>query len=199
MAARWTTGMRFSWAVLDAVREAVGPDFIVGIRMVADEHFETSAFEGGGHRNRQTAPATSGKFDFLNIIRGHIDHGRGTCRCHPDHRHALSAASGFRRRCTRGDEIPGVPCSPHRRCRHSQACDRRGQARHGRHDARPYRRSAYCQEDHGGPRKPDHAPASARPTVSTASTKAARRSVSTMRPPAAKRPIPHVIRKRRTG
>ncbi len=32
--------LRFTWRVIDAVRDAVGPDFIVGIRMVADEDFD---------------------------------------------------------------------------------------------------------------------------------------------------------------
>ena len=65
--------MRFSDLVLDAVRKAVGPDFIVGIRMVADEQWDTglSKEEGVGIAKRL---AGSGQVDFLNIIRGHIDH-----------------------------------------------------------------------------------------------------------------------------
>ncbi|MBP1859452.1 NADH:flavin oxidoreductase [Rhizobium herbae] len=65
--------MRFSDMVLDAVRKAVGPDFIVGIRMVADEQWDIglSREEGVGIARRL---AGSGKVDFLNIIRGHIDH-----------------------------------------------------------------------------------------------------------------------------
>ncbi len=64
--------LRFTWAVIDAVREAVGPDFIVGIRMVADEDWEKGlSKQEGVEIARQIA--ASGKFDFLNIIRGHID------------------------------------------------------------------------------------------------------------------------------
>ncbi|WP_428427709.1 FAD-dependent oxidoreductase [Pararhizobium sp.] len=65
--------MRFSDMVLDAVRKTVGPDFIVGIRMVADEQWDIglSKEEGVGIAKRL---AGSGKVDFLNIIRGHIDH-----------------------------------------------------------------------------------------------------------------------------
>jgi 2,4-dienoyl-CoA reductase-like NADH-dependent reductase (Old Yellow Enzyme family) len=65
--------MRFSDMVLDAVRKAVGPDFIVGIRMVADEQWDIGLTreEGVGIAKRL---AGSGKVDFLNIIRGHIDH-----------------------------------------------------------------------------------------------------------------------------
>lgn len=64
--------LRFTWAVIDAVRRSVGPDFIVGIRMVADEDWEQglSRQEGVAIARRIAA---SGKFDFLNIIRGHID------------------------------------------------------------------------------------------------------------------------------
>jgi NADPH-dependent 2,4-dienoyl-CoA reductase/sulfur reductase-like enzyme len=58
--------------VLTAVREAVGPDFIVGLRMVADEDWEKglSRAEGVEIARRMVA---SGMVDFLNIIRGHID------------------------------------------------------------------------------------------------------------------------------
>lgn len=64
--------MRFSMRVLDAVRKAVGPDFIVGIRMVADEDMETGLSRAEGVEIAQML-ARSGKVDFLNIIRGHID------------------------------------------------------------------------------------------------------------------------------
>lgn len=65
--------MRFSNMVIDAVRKAVGPDFIVGIRMVADEDWDIglSRVEGIEIAKRL---AGSGKIDFLNIIKGHIDH-----------------------------------------------------------------------------------------------------------------------------
>lgn len=64
--------MRFSMRVLDAVRDAVGPDFVVGIRMVADEDLETGLSRAEGVEIAQML-ARSGKVDFLNIIRGHID------------------------------------------------------------------------------------------------------------------------------
>jgi 2,4-dienoyl-CoA reductase-like NADH-dependent reductase (Old Yellow Enzyme family)/thioredoxin reductase len=64
--------LRFTWAVIDAVRKAVGPDFIVGIRMVADEDWEKGlSREEGVEIARRVA--ASGKFDFINLIRGHID------------------------------------------------------------------------------------------------------------------------------
>ena len=64
--------LRFTWGVLDAIRAATGPDFIVGIRMVADEDMQggLSRTEGVEIAQRITA---SDKVDFLNLIRGHID------------------------------------------------------------------------------------------------------------------------------
>ena len=47
--------MRFSDMVLDAVRKAVGPDFIVGIRMVADEDWDIGLSQGRRRRDRQAA------------------------------------------------------------------------------------------------------------------------------------------------
>ena len=64
--------LRFTHRVLDAIREAVGPDFIVGIRMVADEDWEKGlSREEGVEIARRLA--AGGQVDFLNIIRGHIE------------------------------------------------------------------------------------------------------------------------------
>ncbi len=64
--------LRFTWDVLNAVRERVGSDFLVGLRMVADEAWDRglSRTEGVEIARRLAA---SGQVDFLNIIRGHID------------------------------------------------------------------------------------------------------------------------------
>ncbi|MDW6024835.1 NADH:flavin oxidoreductase [Mesorhizobium sp. BAC0120] len=64
--------LRFSFRVLDAVRAAVGPDFIVGIRMVADEDLEQGIGKEEGVEIAKRL-AGSGKVDFLNIIRGTIE------------------------------------------------------------------------------------------------------------------------------
>jgi N-methyl-L-proline demethylase len=64
--------LRFTHMVLDAVRSAVGADFIVGIRMVADEDLEKGLSRAEGVRIAQEL-ASSGKVDFLNIIRGTIE------------------------------------------------------------------------------------------------------------------------------
>jgi N-methyl-L-proline demethylase len=64
--------MAFTWRVIDAVRAAVGEDFVVGIRMVADEGCEEGLSREDGIEIARRL-ATSGKIDFLNIIRGRID------------------------------------------------------------------------------------------------------------------------------
>jgi len=64
--------LRFTWRVIDAVRNAVGADFIVGIRMVADEDFSAGLSKDQGIEIARIL-AASGKFDFLNIIRGSIE------------------------------------------------------------------------------------------------------------------------------
>lgn len=64
--------LRFTHAVTEAVREATGPDFIVGIRMVADEDWDRGLSRQEGVEIARRL-AGGGKIDFLNIIRGHID------------------------------------------------------------------------------------------------------------------------------
>ncbi|PZM07748.1 NADH:flavin oxidoreductase [Rhizobium tubonense] len=83
--------MRFSTMVTEAVRKAVGPDFIVGIRLVADEDWEKGlSREEGVEIARRLA--SSGQIDFLNVIRGHIDHDASLNEVIP---------------------IQGMPASPH--------------------------------------------------------------------------------------
>lgn len=64
--------LRFSNRVIDAVRDAVGPDFVVGVRMVADEDLATGISRDEGVEIARRL-AAGGKVDFLNIIRGHIE------------------------------------------------------------------------------------------------------------------------------
>ncbi len=64
--------LRFTWAVIDAVRAATGPEFIVGIRMVADEDWDKGLSKAEGVEIARRV-AASGRFDFINLIRGHID------------------------------------------------------------------------------------------------------------------------------
>ena len=83
--------LRFTWAVLDAIRAATGPDFIVGIRMVADEDWDKGLSREEGVEIAQRL-AGSGKVDFLNIIRGHIESDAALSKVIP---------------------IQGTPASPH--------------------------------------------------------------------------------------
>lgn len=66
----------FTWEVLDAIRARVGNEFIIGIRYTADETLEggISVAEGLEISRRL---AQSGKVDFLNVIKGHIDTDAG--------------------------------------------------------------------------------------------------------------------------
>jgi 2,4-dienoyl-CoA reductase-like NADH-dependent reductase (Old Yellow Enzyme family) len=64
--------LRFTWAAIDAIRARVGPDFVMGLRLVADEDWDKGlSREEGVEIARRLA--ASGKVDFLNVIRGHID------------------------------------------------------------------------------------------------------------------------------
>ena len=64
--------LRFIFRVLDAIRAGVGADFIVGLRLVADEDWEKGLSREEGIEIAQRLVA-SGQIDFLNVIRGHID------------------------------------------------------------------------------------------------------------------------------
>lgn len=64
--------LRFFLRVLDAVRAAVGPGFIVGTRLVADEDWASGLSREEGLEIARRLVAT-GKLDFLNVIRGHIE------------------------------------------------------------------------------------------------------------------------------
>ena len=64
--------LKFTLDVLAAIRQRVGPDFIVGLRYTADELLARGLSKEDGLEISQILKA-SGQVDFLNIIRGHID------------------------------------------------------------------------------------------------------------------------------
>ena len=64
--------LRFTFRVLEEIRRQVGPDFIVGIRMVADEDWDKGLSREEGVEIAQRLVA-GGQVDFLNVIRGHIE------------------------------------------------------------------------------------------------------------------------------
>ncbi len=91
--------LSFTWAVLKAIRAAVGADFIVGIRMVCDEDWSKGvSTEEGLEIARRIA--ASGLVDFLNVIRGHVDTQAATVKVIPVHGMAtaphLDFAAGIR-------------------------------------------------------------------------------------------------------
>lgn len=63
--------MRLVMDVLRGIRDRIGNDYIVGVRMVCDEDWDKglSANEGVEIARRLTA---SGMIDFVNVIRGHV-------------------------------------------------------------------------------------------------------------------------------
>ena len=64
--------LRFTHLVLDAIRGAVGPKFIVGIRMTADEDWDIGLSKADGMEIARRL-SSGGQIDFLNIVRGHIE------------------------------------------------------------------------------------------------------------------------------
>ncbi|WP_266030239.1 NADH:flavin oxidoreductase [Brucella intermedia] len=68
--------MRFSLQVLTAIRDRVGPDFLIGIRYVADEVIEGGLTKSDGLEISRKLKE-SGLVDFLNVIRGHIETDAG--------------------------------------------------------------------------------------------------------------------------
>jgi 2,4-dienoyl-CoA reductase-like NADH-dependent reductase (Old Yellow Enzyme family) len=81
--------LRFGNEVIAAIRDRVGPDFVVGLRMVCDEDWDRgiSREEGVSIAQRMAA---SGKIDFINVIRGHIDTEEGLSHVIP----GMGARSG---------------------------------------------------------------------------------------------------------
>jgi 2,4-dienoyl-CoA reductase-like NADH-dependent reductase (Old Yellow Enzyme family) len=64
--------LRFTMAVLTAIRRSVGAEFIVGVRMVCDEDWEKGLSRDEGVEIARRL-VKSGQIDFVNVIRGHIE------------------------------------------------------------------------------------------------------------------------------
>ena len=83
--------VRFTMEVLEAIRERVGSEFIVGMRYTADEvHKQGLSPEDGIEISKMLRD--SGMVDFLNVVRGRINHDAGLTDLIP---------------------IQGMPSSPH--------------------------------------------------------------------------------------
>jgi N-methyl-L-proline demethylase len=76
--------LRFTFEVMAAIRDAVGVDFIVGVRLVADEDRQNGLSRDDGVEIARRLVA-SGTIDFLNVIRGHIDTDAALVRVIPIH------------------------------------------------------------------------------------------------------------------
>lgn len=68
--------LQITWDILDAVRSRVGDEFIIGLRYTADERVTGGISVSDGLEISRRLKA-SGKVDFLNVIRGHIDTDAG--------------------------------------------------------------------------------------------------------------------------
>src|SRR4029079_2444192 len=75
---------RFGTAVLSAIRERVGSGFIVGIRMVIDETVDGGIDTNMGLETRRQFEAAE-LIDFVNVIRGHIEHESALTEVIPIH------------------------------------------------------------------------------------------------------------------
>lgn len=64
--------LRFTFDTLQAIRDRVGPEFIVGVRYTADEAMPGGLTKADGMEISQRLK-DSGMVDFLNVIRGHIE------------------------------------------------------------------------------------------------------------------------------
>ncbi len=65
--------LRFTMETLQAIRDRVGPDFLVGVRYTADEGDMKDGMGRAEGMEVSRRLKASGLVDFLNIIRGHID------------------------------------------------------------------------------------------------------------------------------
>lgn len=68
--------LRFTFDVLRAIRERVGPDFIVGVRYTGDEDLPGGLTRADGLEISRRLKAC-GMVDFLNVVKGHIDTDAG--------------------------------------------------------------------------------------------------------------------------
>ena len=68
--------LRFAFEVIAAIRQRVGAEFILGVRLVADEALAGGLTKAEGLEISRRLKAC-GMVDFLNVVRGHIDTDAG--------------------------------------------------------------------------------------------------------------------------
>ena len=130
--------LRFSLEVMERVREAVGPDFIVGIRMVCDEMLEGGLTEEDGMEIAKII-AASGLVDFINVIKGHMDTNEGISHVIPGMGTPTAPALELAGRVRKATGLPVL---------HACRINDISTARHGGYDPGAYRGAAYNRKDH---------------------------------------------------
>jgi 2,4-dienoyl-CoA reductase-like NADH-dependent reductase (Old Yellow Enzyme family) len=86
--------LRFGTAVLTAIREQVGADFIVGLRMAVDERQSPGLTADDGLAILRRF-ADRGLIDFVNVIRGHIERDAALVDVIPIHGMTSAPSLGF--------------------------------------------------------------------------------------------------------
>ncbi len=148
--------LRFGWEVLQAIRERVGSDYIVGLRMAVDEHVP-----GGidtADRPRDPPPPGGGPADRLR--QRHPGHDRQRVGAHPRHphpRHAVRTPPRLRRPGAGVDRSGRPPRQQGRRRRHRPPRHPRGPGGPGRDDPGPPGRPPPGPQDPRGTRDRDPA------------------------------------------
>ena len=75
--------LRFTLEVIDQIRNQVGSDYIVGIRMVIDEDLHGGIEFEEGMKIAEILTDTS-HLDFINVIKGHVDTDEGLSHVIPN-------------------------------------------------------------------------------------------------------------------
>ena len=180
--------LRFGMAVFEAVRRRVGPDFLIGARLVCDEDWDRglSRDEGMAIARRLTR---SGLIDFLNVIKGHIDSDEALSRVIPGMGERSAPHLDFAGEVRAETRLPTFHAARIQDVATARHAIAQRQARHGRHDPRAHGRSRTSRARSPRGAKPRSAPASAWAIASIRSMPA-RPSASTTRRPGARRRSP---------
>ena len=117
--------IRFTLEMFAAIREAVGSDYVVGIRMSGDEMLE------GGLAPEESLEiavrhAESGMIDYLNVIGADASTDLGISKLIPTMGQRTAPLCRARPRLQAGDRPAGVPRHPHHRPQHGAPRHRRG-------------------------------------------------------------------------
>ena len=151
---------RFALEVFGAIRDAVGPDYVVGIRLTGDEHID--AWPRPGRMRGDRAPAGRQRADRLHQ-RGRRARSGPTRRSPTPSRTWATATAPFLElagRIRQRHGPAGVPGVAHPGPVDRALGGRAGLCRHGRHDPRPHRRPAHRGQADSAARSIASAPAS---------------------------------------